>query len=108
MQINKSTFNLYNGLDGEKLSFNYKDEIDKTLLGKKSEVYIKQLWYFTGKSNDCLEYCLDYLAHMNQMPGELPRTALIFKGVQGTGKNLFYEEFGNKVLINRTYYQQQN
>jgi putative DNA primase/helicase len=39
---------------------------------------------------------------MIQKPGELPRTALIFKGVQGTGKNLFFEEFGNKVL-NKSY-----
>jgi putative DNA primase/helicase len=102
MKINKSTFNLFNGLDGDKLIFNYKDPIDEIILSKKSQIFIKQLWYLTGKSNQCLEYCLDYLAHVVQKAGELPRTALVFKGIQGTGKNLFFEGFSNKVL-NKSY-----
>lgn len=100
--INNSAFNLFHGLDGEKLIFNNKGSNDKLILGKQSNIFIKQLWYLTGKNNLCLEYCLDYLAHLIQKPGELPRVALLFKSDQGVGKNVFFEQFTNK-LINKKY-----
>jgi hypothetical protein len=46
------------------------------------------------------DYLLNYLAHMVQRPGELPRVALVFQSEQGVGKNVFFENFANKVLGN--------
>ncbi len=54
-----------------------------------------------GYNQKGYNYMLDYLSHMVQRVGELPRVALLFKGQQGTGKNIFWNNFGNKVLGNQ-------
>ena len=91
------TLNLFGGLDGEKLAFGYKIPIDKIQLGKNSNVFIKHLWYLCGKENRCLDYCLNYLSHLIQLPGEIPRVALVFKSKQGVGKNVFFENLFDKL-----------
>lgn len=40
------------------------------------------------------EYVLSWMAHAVQRPAELPETALILRGRQGTGKSLFCNLFG--------------
>ena len=98
IKINSNTFNLFGGLDGEKLAFGYNLTIDQTKqLGKNSNIFIKHLWYLCGKENRCLEYCLNYLAHLVQLPGEIPRVALVFKSKQGVGKNIFFENLIEKL-----------
>ena len=85
-------FNLWKGLECDswiKHSVIDMGEID---------VFIKHLWLLVGKNNKCLEYVLNYLAHIVQCPGILPRTALVFKSAQGTGKNIFFEGFANYLL----------
>lgn len=94
-EISSSTFNLFTGFIHERiLPFEFKqDEIKEN-----SKIFIKHLWYLAGKNNDVLEYILDYLAHMLQEPGELPRTSIVFKSEQGVGKNVFFENFAEKIL----------
>lgn len=43
------------------------------------------------KSEDVYKWVLNWLAYPIQKPGAKMRTALIFHGPQGTGKNLFFE-----------------
>jgi putative DNA primase/helicase len=43
------------------------------------------------KSHDVYQWALKWLAYPIQHPGAKMRTALIFHGPQGTGKNLFFE-----------------
>lgn len=52
----------------------------------------------TGYNKEGYEYMLNYLAHMVKKIGELPRVALLFKGEEGTGKNIFWNLFGKKIL----------
>ena len=40
------------------------------------------------------EYVIAWMAHMVQRPGELPGTALVLRGRQGTGKGVFAHTFG--------------
>lgn len=86
------TFNVFGGLCGERLIFGYKQTLSQTQLGVECNIFIKQLWYLCGKSNECLEYTLNYLSHLIQKPGELPLVALAFKSNQGVGKNMFFEK----------------
>ena len=51
-----------------------------------------------GKEEEATNYMLNYLAHMIQKPGELPRVACVFRSVEGVGKNSFFESFCNEVL----------
>ena len=44
------------------------------------------------------EYLYNYLAHLVQKPGELPRTAMFMQSAPGVGKNLFFENVCNKML----------
>lgn len=95
MYISDSNFNLFNGFVCEKiLPF----QITKEEIKDNCRIFIKHLWYLAGKNNDVLEYILNYLAHMVQEPGELPRTSILFKSEQGVGKNVFFELFGEKIL----------
>lgn len=95
IEIGNSTFNLFNGFKHEKiLPF----QISKEEIAENSKIFIKHLWYLSGKSNDVLFYVLNYLAHILQEAGELPRTSIVFKSAQGVGKNVFFELFGEKIL----------
>lgn len=95
IDIDTNTFNLFNGFIHEKLR---SPEISENEIKQNCTIFIKHLWYLCGKSNDVLEYVLDYIAHMLQEPGELPRTSIVFKSEQGVGKNLFFEMFAEKIL----------
>jgi hypothetical protein len=88
-------FNLWKGLECD--SWIKHSAVDMDMI----EVFLKHLWLLVGKNNKCLEYVLNYLAHIVQFPGVLPRTALVFKSVQGTGKNVFFEGFCNSILGKR-------
>jgi len=93
--INSSKYNLFRGFAHEKI---LPYQIDETQIQDDSRIFIKHLWYLSGKNNAVLNYVIDYLAHMIQEPGELPRTAIVFKSEQGVGKNLFFETFAEKIL----------
>ena len=94
--INKNNqFNLYTGMEYERLQ---KQHLTSEQIKLNSRIFIKHLWYLCGKNNAVLDYCLNYFAHMIQCPGELPRTSIVFKSVQGVGKSIFLEQFGTRVL----------
>lgn len=44
---------------------------------------------------DCVEYLLDYLAHMVQKPAELPEVAVVMRGPQGAGKGTLMKTVGS-------------
>lgn len=93
----KDVFNLYVGLEYEK---NLRGVVNMTKeeILKHSNIFIKHLWYLSGKNNKVLDYCLKYLAHVIQETGSLPRTSIVFKSEQGCGKGMFFEHFAEKIL----------
>lgn len=93
----KDVFNLFTGLEYEKNMHGAVNLSEESILDK-SRIFIKHLWYLSGKNNKVLDYNLKYLAHMVQEPGSLPRTSIVFKSEQGCGKNLFFENFAEKIL----------
>jgi hypothetical protein len=90
-----TTFNLFQGLAGDDI------KVDESLVDEKVAIFIKQFWLLCGKDDKGLEYVLNYLAHIIQKTGELPRTSIVFKSKQGTGKNVAWEMFANKLLGER-------
>lgn len=90
-----NVFNLYEGLAGDNVV------VDESLVEEKTEIFKKQFWLLCGKNDDGLEYVLNYLAHIIQLPGILPRTSIVFKSKQGVGKNLAFEMFAEKLLGER-------
>ena len=81
-------FNTFTGLEG----------IKKISNGANTDWFREHLCYLCGKDDAGTEYMMDYLAHMVQKPGELPRVACVFRSIEGVGKNTFFESFGNEVI----------
>ena len=95
-----NTFNLFRGLkgaryDNEGVSF---DKIEDTFLRHIRILAGDQETLNPKESLEPYEYLLRYLAHAVQFPGELPMVAILEKGVQGTGKSLFYSQFGRQII----------
>ena len=97
LEIPEEVYNTYTGIRIDKIkSYNETDYSAitnhiKLMVGVDEETE-------TGYNKEGYEYMLNYLSHMVQKIGELPRIALLFKGEEGTGKNIFWNLFGRKVL----------
>lgn len=78
------TLNTFNGLRAEKLPECEEQDID---------LLLNHINILTGNNEEGTKYVFNYLAHSVQKPGELPRVALVFQSDQGTGKNIFFENF---------------
>ena len=83
------TMNTFNGLRAEKLQ--NCDDVNIDLFKNHIDI-------LSGNDKKGSEYIINYLAHAVQKPGELPRVALVFQSEQGTGKNIFFENFVRKML----------
>jgi len=88
LECPKHTFNTFTGLEGVKKISN----------GANVDWFKNHLHILCGKDDAGTEYMMDYLAHMVQKPGEIPRVACVFRSVEGAGKNCFFETFGEEVL----------
>jgi hypothetical protein len=91
-ELDKNAFNLYLGLEIEK----HVDTIDESI-----DIFLNHINYLCGKDEKCKEYCINYLAHLVQFPGIKPRTSMVFMSEPGVGKNVFFENFANKILGNK-------
>lgn len=84
------TLNSFTGLKGKLLPQG--DPVDIS-------IWERHIMVLTGHNVKGYEYVYNYIAHMAQKPGELPRTALAFNSdAQGVGKNMFFEAIGNMIL----------
>jgi hypothetical protein len=94
---------IYNSFDGFKVEKVESNEIDIT----KSKIY-DHLYNLCGREEKVLNYVLMYLSRKLKNPDLLTNTALIFKSVQGVGKNIFFDWFGNEILGNKYYISTQD
>lgn len=95
-----STFNMFFGLRAESLP-PVADNIDISM-------FHEHLHILCGEEEKATQYVLNYLAHIVQYPGTLPRVALVFMSSQGVGKNIFFENFAKYVLGDDLYLQTDN
>ena len=49
-------------------------------------------------SPEAFEYMVNWMAHLVQQPADKVGTCMVFKGKQGTGKNIFWEWFGEQIM----------
>lgn len=102
LQVPEETHNLFCGLAAE----NYMNETT-TVLDENGNpdisVFLNHIKLLAGKEEairgmNPAEYLLKYFAHMVQFPGTKPGVSITQCGIQGTGKSMFWGEFGRKVL----------
>ena len=65
-------------------------------------LFFYQLNLLCGEDDKAADYVLNWMAHRVQRPGDLPRSALVFIGEQGTGKNMLWDAFGT--ILGQDYY----
>ena len=82
------TLNTFNGLKASRIKSGEGDY----------SIFLNHMKILTGHDEKGTDYLIDYLAHLIQRPGELPRVALVFQSEQGVGKNVFFENFAKQLL----------
>ena len=89
---------------GFRYNFNENFEVDMTMI-EPWLTHIKEVW---AKNNEKLfQYILNWFANIVRDPASKPGIALVVKGVQGSGKSLFCNFFGEWV-IGGAYFAQTN
>ena len=82
------TLNTFNGLKASRITSGEGD----------FSIFLNHIDILSGHDKAGTEYLINYLAHLIQRPGELPRVALVFQSEQGVGKNVFFEYFAKQLL----------
>ena len=102
----ENTFNLFDGFEAEQHLPLIKDYTLEQI-EKKSEVFIKHIKILTNNDPD---YFIKFLAHIVQKPYLKEGVTPLFRDKGqflntggGTGKNLFFDNFGQKILGEKYY-----
>ena len=66
------------------------------------------LFNLCGRDEKVFSYVLMFLSRKLKNPAKLTNTALIFKSIQGVGKNMFFDWFGNSVIGSDYYFTTQD
>lgn len=90
-------YNSFNGFEVEK-----QHERDIKLNFEDSNLYIL-LNHLCGNDPKVVNYVLKWIANRVQKPYEITKVALLFKSLQGAGKNLFWDWVG-KSIIGQKYF----
>jgi hypothetical protein len=76
-------------------------DVYNTYQGPRSvQIILDHVLMLAGDTGEAgREYLLDYMAHLVQKPGVLPKVGILMQSKQGVGKNLLFEELlGKKIL----------
>jgi hypothetical protein len=93
--------NVYNTFNGFAIDKNE----NKTITGKLMESNLmKHIKNICNNDDKVFEYFINYLACRVKCPYKLTNTALIIRGKQGSGKDFFFNWFGEKILGNKYFY----
>jgi hypothetical protein len=102
----QNTFNLFDGFEAEK-HFHLIENYSLEQIEDKIDPFIKHIKYLTNNQPD---YFVKWLAHIVQKPYSKEMTTPLFRDKGqfltsggGTGKNLFFDNFGEKVLGEKYY-----
>ena len=97
--IEYDTFNLFTG---------FTSTLNKPVENCNLNFFENHLHVLCGKDQQATDYMMNYLAHLIQFPGIIPKVACVFRSVQGTGKNIFFDNFGIYVLGHKYHLQTAN
>ena len=92
-------FNIFNGYQIEKETIKF----DETLNVEDSYIYKHIKTILCNNNDDIFNYFTNVLSRLLKDPSNLTRTAEIFKSVQGTGKDIFFDWLGKDILGHKYY-----
>ena len=92
-------YNTFNGFNIERKNI---DLTDCDIKFEDTKIY-KHIKKLSGNDEKTIDYLIKTLAMKVQKPSKIMGTSIIFKSVEGCGKDSFFNFFGNKILGNRYY-----
>lgn len=92
----KGVYNTFKGFEASTKELFADVDIDNSLL-------MKHIFHLSGNDDKVFKYVLDCFANMIQKPYDLTRTALLFKSIDGVGKDTLFDYFGNRILGSKYY-----
>ena len=96
-EVPKGVYNTFDGFEAENLP----PKITGNLFDSRIMKHIKNL---ACNDDKIFKYLINWMAFRVQRPWDTTRnSSLVIKGAEGTGKNLFFDWFGTKI-IGRKYY----
>ena len=95
--------NIYNSFKG----FKIENKISTNKNISNSLIY-DHLYNLCGRDDKIFEYVLMVLSRKVKEPTKLTNIALLFRSVDGVGKDLFFNWFGNKILGSKYYLNTSN
>jgi len=92
VQHPENIYNVFNGFEIEK-----KKEVEtkKTL---ENSIIFKHLKNICNGDEKIFNYVVKWLANRIQKPSEIPNTSIVFRSIEGTGKNMFFDWFGRQII----------
>jgi hypothetical protein len=60
--------------------------------------YTKLLYYLCNQEQEVFDYVMKWIYHLINFPAIKCNTALVFKSIEGAGKNLFFQLFLEKII----------
>jgi len=91
-------FNLFEGFNPDI----YGEEMNEDTIQKKITPYLDLVKELCGGEEDHAMYFHRFIAQIFQDPNRKVPICVIFKGKQGTGKNMMLDAIGN--MLNKTHY----
>lgn len=95
-------YNMFTGMNPHIYKGDYNYQENKQLLTKKIKPYLDLCQALCGGDDEHAMYFHKFIAQMFQQPTKRPPIAILFKGKQGTGKNLVLDAIGN--MIGKEHY----
>lgn len=104
LECDNYTFNLYDGLRVEKELKDYISEANSEA-NSKGDIsrILKHLYYLSGENETNKEYIVKQMAYKVKYPANLTKVSIVFRSLQGAGKNLLSDFFGKKILGSKYY-----
>lgn len=100
----QTSIDIYNSFKGYKVESTdiIKSDIENSYIMK----HIKEV--ICNKNDDVYNYFINFLANLLQHPYKKANTSLIFKSIQGAGKDSIFNWFGNNILGKEYYMNEDN
>lgn len=95
----EKVYNTFNGFNVEKKIV----DMSKCNIKFEDSNIFKHIKNLCGNDDKTTDYLIKTLAMKVQKPYKIMGTSIIFKSIEGCGKDSFFNFFGNKILGNRYY-----
>ena len=94
---NENIYNVFNGFIIENL---FKENI---IASTDMSIILNHISILCNHDEVTIKYLINWIAQIFQQPSKKTGTYILFKSIEGAGKNIFIEFIGNKLLGNNLY-----